>query len=267
MLSIISNSYPELLQSGSIQLIGGCSNIPCIRNFIQKLLPGFKILKSIDTNSAVCKGVCYMILSNLYKEHNPLVTTETLLKTNGDTYKLFQYTNTENFNPIIRLNNVNSKQEFNIVDNKNEMFTRFTIDVPQNHHHNSIDIGFTLNYFLMPAPDNPELIKSHNRKEYLNIKYQNLDWTVDQKDLKKSKERINDIVTLINERLNNENPERYKAIEELLSLIEACKMLNVKYNDAKKWMKENIQTASIQDIKKHIKALEQRAKNAQFINL
>ena len=177
----------------------------------------------MDPISSVCKGAVYLIDSDIQtniKVHNPLVSTEIIMKTGSEVFKLFSYDNKENFNPVARLNNINKFQVFQVIDknDNNHEFTRFTINVPNNNNNyyysNTIDVGFTLNYYLMPIPDQPMLIQQFNSQIPLQIEYDKIGWEISPEELAKSKTLINSMVNGINQRLRMEshlNPiEEYK---------------------------------------------------------
>ena len=223
MIQILKQQHQDLLRSNTVHLIGGCSQIPCLQDYINKLLPKCKQLKTMDLISSVCKGAVYLIDSEIQtniKVHNPLVSTEIIMKTGSEVFKLFSYDNKENFNPVARLNNINKFQVFQVIDknDNNHEFTRFTINVPNNNNNyyysNTIDVGFTLNYYLMPIPDQPMLIQQFNSQIPLQIEYDKIGWEISPEELAKSKTLINSMVNGINQRLRMEshlNPiEEYK---------------------------------------------------------
>ena len=208
MINSLKASNPNLLLSGSIQLLGGCSRIPCLQEYLRQLLPNIRQLRTMDCNSAVCMGSCYLITAEIPSQiqlHDSLVTTESVLNTGGKVYKLFTYSNTESFNPVVRLNNVDPNQLFRLVDNDQD-FTLFSIFVPNdqyqfNPYSNTIDVGFSLNYYLMPVPDQPLLIQ--NGQQFpLTVDYKKVGWEVDSDELAYSKTLVNSMMRGINKRLN-----------------------------------------------------------------
>lgn len=368
MIRSLKENYQDLLRSGSIQLLGGCSRIPCLQEYIKQLIPGVRQLRTMDTISSVCMGACYLISSEIQTNiqiHDALVTTKVILKYNSLVYKLFSYGNTENFNPVVRLNNVEPNQKFRIIDvNDNEQeFTRFSINILSNNgnYFNTIDLGFTLNYYLMPVPDQPMLIQQYGNQIPLSINYEKIGWEVSPDELAKSKEIIDSMVSRINQRLrvekdvnlideykiyvesnlenngygllnwkkaaysgicyyidslynscldenggecpsqklnsildkfkslasstlkidndDNDNDdhdddhnyhqksqtktERQEAIDELYSLIEACKLAGTKYDDVEYWVKTKLNSASMKEIYEYIGILKERGKKAQ----
>ena len=65
MIQSLRLENPNLLHSGYIQLLGGCSRIICLQEHIKKLLPNFKLLKTMDVTSAVSIGACYLITDEI----------------------------------------------------------------------------------------------------------------------------------------------------------------------------------------------------------
>ena len=360
MIQLLKNKNPYLLRSGNYQLIGGCSRIPCLQNYISKLLPKCKQSRTMDSISSVCMGACYLIDSEIpssIQTHDALVTTEVILKTGGNVYKLYSYENTENFSPVVRLNNVEPLQLYRVIDkNDNDAeFTRFTINVPSSNYNNvyinTVDVGFTLNYFLMPVPDQPMLIQQYEKQVPLSISYERIGWEISPDELSKSKAIIDSMVSGINQRLKVESQknaideykiyvqnqlksygfmnwrhlafpgicsyidslynstlrqsksyglskeemnkilsefkslvkhvlkiddknfkntlnsatktEREKAVDELLDLIEACKLTGARYDDVEAWITSKLNSASMKDIYQRIGILEERGKRAQ----
>lgn len=350
MINSLKTNYSSLLLSGSIQLLGGCSRIPCLQEYLRQLLPNIRQLRTMDCNSAVCMGSCYLITAEIPSQiqlHDSLVTSEIILKADGKVYKIFKCSNTESFNPIIRFNNVDPNKLFRIVDNDQD-FTTFSIVLPDNQYHsniysNIVDIAFSLNYFLMPVPDQQFLIQN-NQQIPLKIDYKKIGWEIDSNELESSKVLIKSMASEINQRLNIDRPiqeieeykrliqdqlkkyglldwrvsafagicrfidsksfdvkndpekiklllndfklliklilnidvdtsnssddiikkaKKIKAIDELRSLIEACKTLHAKYDDIAQWLKINILTASIEEIEEQIKILQERGNQAQ----
>lgn len=166
-------------------------------------MPGINVVKKTTRMLSVCKGACYFYDSEIQtsiQEHNALISSQVVLQTNKDEFVLFSYDNYENFNPVVKLNNVDSKQVFKIVDKIgfDQEFTKFTIGVPQNK--NKIELGFSMNYYLMPIPDEPLLIESNGDQSKLFVNYINVGWELEQKELTNSKRIINDM----SQHLNNE---------------------------------------------------------------
>lgn len=222
MIKTLKEKHSYLLKSRSIQLVGGCSRIPCIQEHIKKLLPNMKQLKTMDIVSSVCMGACYVIDSEIQSSvhvHDALVTTEVILKTSENVYKLFSYENTENFNPVVRINNLKPTQTFRIIDKNddNREFTKFTVNTQTNNYFysNTVDLGFTLNYYLMPVPDQPMLIQQYGNQIPLSINYEKIGWEITPDELAKSKEVIESMLNGINQRLK---------IEKSLNSIEEYKI-------------------------------------------
>lgn len=287
-----------------------------------------------------------------------MVTTEVILKTAGKVYKLFSYNNKENFNPVVRIDNVDRQQIWRIIDEngKDEEFTKFTINVPYgNLQYNTIDVGFTLNYYLMPVPDQPMLIQQFGSQVPLSINYEKIGWEISPEELEHSKEMISSMMKTYNQNFIVESSsneiEKYKAfvqnklknygfwnwkksafqeicmniesrykacmeskecnaekiesilqefkslvhnvlkiddddgylieknsinnnikqetkserdlaIEELLDLIEKCKLIGVKYLDIELWINNNLKTASLKELYEHIGILKYRKLNS-----
>lgn len=224
MIQSLKKNNPNLLKSGSIHLLGGCSQIICLQEYIKKLLPNIKLLKNMDVIGSVCVGACYInggeIQSNI-QVHDALVATEVILKTDKNVYKIFSYENTKNFNPFIRINNVEPCQIFKIIDkndNENE-FTHFTLHNPNDNENiilNTIDIGFTLNCYLMPVPKQPMLIQQNGNHVTLSINYEKIGWEITHDELEKSKVFIKSLVNreLVIKNMNNNNENKMNIIEE-----------------------------------------------------
>ena len=354
MIQSLKQNNQNLLRSGKVQLLGGCSRILCLQEYISKILPNCKQLRSLDFTSSVCMGACYIVDSEIETKvqvHDALITTEVIMKTSGNVYKLFSYGNTENFAPVVRLNNVDPLQLFQIIDkNDNDQeFTRFTVAIQSNNYNNvytnTIDLGFSLNYYLMPVPDQPMLIQQYGNQVPLQINYEKIGWEISPEELANSKslidlmlsgihrrKRIEDYKSSIQHKLNvfgsndwrnmafngiclyidslynscneksgnfcsdekiesiliefqslahfvlkidddsfrSNKSERQKAIDELYSLLEACKISGAAYTDVELWIKTKLDSASLKEIYEKIGTLEERDKRAQnsyFSNL
>lgn len=209
MIKSLKTNHSSFLLSGSIQLLGKCSQIPCLQDYIRQLLPNIRQLRSMDCNSAVCMGACYLVtdeISSQIQYHESLITSEVIFKANGKVYKIFTCSNTESFNPLIRLNNVNKYQNFPIVEN-NQDFMSFTLSVPENQYYsdayfNTVDIGFSLNYYLMPVPDQSFIIQN-NQQIPLKFEYKKIGWEIDSIELENSKVLVKSMIYDINQRLSD----------------------------------------------------------------
>lgn len=198
MIESLKQKNPNLLNSGCIQLLGGCSRIPCLQEYLKKILPNFKLLKTMDVNSAVCIGSCYLISDEIpssIQVHESLITTEVTLKTIYNNYKIFSYENTESFNPVVRLNNVESNHLLSIIDvnDNNNEFTRFRIN---NNYFYQVDLAFSINDYLMPVIDVNQI--------HFRFHYEIIGWEITREELEWSRNIVNSMLNAIKQRLNVE---------------------------------------------------------------
>ena len=217
-----NNKKRNLLKSGSVQLLGGCSRIVCLQEYIKNLLPNINYLNSLNAISAVCMGACYIandeIPSNV-QVHESLVTSSVILKFNEDVTNLFTNENTGSYSPVVRLSNVDHNSLFRIVDvNDNDQdFRDFTINIPNKNandaNNNMIELGFTLNYYLMPVLGEPLLIDQNNQNNQipLSLDYKSVGWEIHPDQLEQSKLFINSLNSATNQ--NSQTEEESKPIE------------------------------------------------------
>lgn len=201
MLTTLKNEHQYLLRSGDIHIIGGCSRIPCLQNHIRNLLPNIRIVQQMKKILSICKGACYIIdteVKSNIKEHNSLITFNVSLKTPNKEYTLFSPQNYENFGPVVQLTEVEESNQFHILDksDSNQEFCRFSIDLPIVNYKQSIDLPFSLNYFLMPVPEEPNLKGQSNGP--LSINYIEVGWEISPHELASSQK----VVDLMGQHLN-----------------------------------------------------------------
>lgn len=225
MIESLKQNNPNLLMSGCIQLLGGCSRIPCLQEHIKKLLPNFRLLKTIDVASAVCMGACYRINDEIptkIQVHESLFTSEIIMETYENAYRIFSSEKAESFNPVVRLNNYEQQQYVTLIDknDENREFMRFSINTPRFNYFNAyyystINLDFSLNNFLIPVPNKPLLIQQNRRQVPLSISYDNVGWEVSSDELAKSKNVINSMMKAVQKRL---------IVEKHLNSIDAYKI-------------------------------------------
>lgn len=216
MIQSLRLENPNILHSGCIQLLGGCSRILCLQEHIKKLLPNFKLMKTMDVTSAVSIGACYLITDEIQSNiqvHESLIPFEIALKTDDNVYNIFKFGNTDSFNPVVRLRNVESNHLFSIIEknNNNHEFIRFRVNLPRYNYYNRfysynnvIDLGFKLNSFLMPVPDQSVMMNHYGEKISLSFDYLKVGWEISQDELTYSKNVINSLLHAIKQRLEVE---------------------------------------------------------------
>lgn len=216
MIHSLQIENPFLLNSGCIQLLGGCSRILSLQEHIKKLLPNFKLLKTMDVTSSVCIGACYLVNNEIQSNiqtHEQLITFESALKTSNNVYNIFKYGNSISFNPAIKMRYVEPNQMFTIVDKNDDdqEFIKFKINSQKLNYYNMfysgnsiVDIDFKLNKFLMPVPDQSLMVNYFGEKILLSLDYFRIGWEISSDDLTKSKRLINSLLTAIKQRFEVE---------------------------------------------------------------
>ncbi|OHT12510.1 dnaK protein [Tritrichomonas foetus] len=198
----------QKMKIDTFQLLGGCSRIPYLQNFIDRNL-NIRAHKHLDVNSAVSMGACYGAFNEIpsrIKTREALLTFETILRCNGNIYKIFTYNSKDNSNPVVSVR-TNENHLLSLVETSDADFEFSKFSLQTYSYIYPIELGFTVNYYLMPVPDAPLI----NGVEGTTL-FERIGWEVEPNELQKSKDLIYDLISNINQRLRNE--KKANTIEE-----------------------------------------------------
>lgn len=197
MISILKQNYSNLLSSGEIQLLGGCSQIPYLKDYISQLLPTCKMSISINFLSYAAIGACYLshdVIPSRIKVRNPLNMDEISLKIVKSESAILSNSQEKELNRVLSFENVNSSDVFAILDKRyNEDYINFGFNnglvdrVLDKLKHNQIKVNISFDNCLLPVLKDASIIFKKGYKS-LKIDFKNVGWETNSSDLSHSRD-------------------------------------------------------------------------------
>ena len=188
-LNVLSKANLSVSDVDSIELLGGSTRVPFIKNALMKISGMEKLNRTMNSDEAIALGAGYIGATRSSSfvvksvKIKPLVCIEVILAKGGDTTVLFAASDriTDTVNVTYK---VNELQEFSLIAGENHTsLLTFSVVVPEDREPNDeVTLVFGFNHLHVPT-----IINASINGTLLKVRTKNPDWMMDNDQMIESR--------------------------------------------------------------------------------